>query len=95
MDFVIGLSVTRGHSVIVVVVDRLTKYCHLGSLLGGYSIPMVADYFIKHIIRLHNVPKTLISDRDKVFISRFWKEILTRSGMTLQLSTAYHLETDR
>lgn len=95
MDFVTGLSATKEHSVIVVVVDRLTKYCHLGSLPAGYSTPMVADFFIKHIIRLHSVPKTLVSDKDKVFVRHFWKEILERSGTTLQLSTAYHPETDR
>lgn len=49
MDFVTRLPSIKGHSVIVVVVDRLTKYCHLGTLLAGYLAAMVADYFIKQI----------------------------------------------
>lgn len=49
MDFVTGLPAVRGHMVIIVVVDRLSKYCHLGSLSANYSAMLVADYFIKRI----------------------------------------------
>lgn len=94
LDFITGLPVVRGQSVIIVVVDRLSKYCHLESLPAGYSATMVADYFIKEIIRLHRIPKRMVSDRDKVFLSRFWQEIFSRSGTTLSLSTAYHPQTD-
>lgn len=76
MDFVTDLPTTKGHFVIVIVVDRLTKYCHLGSLPASYSASSVADFFIKHNIQLHGVPKTLVSNHDKVFIRNFWKEIL-------------------
>lgn len=89
-----GLPVVRGQSVIVVVVDRLTKYCHLGDLSVRYSATLVANYFINQIIRLHDIPKTIVSDRDKVFLSKFWKDIFTRSGTTLKMSTAYHPKSD-
>lgn len=78
----------------MVVVDRLTKYFHLGSLLASYSAITIADYFINQIVRLHNIPKTIVSDRDKVFLSRFWKEIFAKSGTTLKMSMAYHPESD-
>lgn len=94
MDFVTGLPVVKGHTVIVVVVDRLTKYCHLGSLPASYSAITVADFFIKQIVRLHGIPKTIVSDRDKIFLSKFWKEIFSKSGTTLKMSTAYHPESD-
>lgn len=94
MDFVIGLPPTKGQAVIVVVVDRLTKYCHLGSLPANYLATLVADYFIKQVVRLHDVPKTIVSDWDKIFISKFWKELFTKSGTTLKISSAYHPETD-
>lgn len=71
MDFVTGLPLVRGHLVILVVIERLTKYCHMGSLPAGYSASSVADYFIKQIIILHRIPKSIILDRDKVFISWF------------------------
>lgn len=75
MDFVIGFPTVRGQSVICVVVDQLSKYCHLGSLIANYSASSVAEYFINQVICLHGIPKTIVFDRDKVFLSRFWKEI--------------------
>lgn len=55
---------------------------------------MVANYFVQEIIRLHGIPASIVSDRDKVFTSNFWKEINRLSGTTLKLSSAYHPETD-
>lgn len=86
MDFVTGLPSVRGHTIIVVVVDRLTKYCHLGSLPASYSASSVADYFVKQIIRLHCIPKTVVLDRDKFFLSKFCREVFTRSGTSLKIS---------
>lgn len=94
MDFITELPLVKGHTVIVVVVDRLTKYFHLGSLSASYSTSSVAEYFIKQIIRLHRIPKTIISDRDKIFLSKFWKEIFSQSDTTLKISTAYHPKSD-
>lgn len=94
MDFVTGLPVVLGHTVIIVVVDRLTKYCHLGSLPASYSAISVADYFIKQVIRLHGIPMTIVSDRDKIFLNKFWKEIFVRSGTTLKMTSAYHPDSD-
>lgn len=50
VDFVIGLLVVCDHSVIIIVVDRLSKYCHLGSLPPMYLAFSIADYFIHNII---------------------------------------------
>lgn len=94
IDFVTGLPPVKGHSVIVVVVDRLSKYCHLGSLPESYTAVSVAHFFTDHIVRLHGIPKKLVSDRDKVFLSRFWKELFLRSGTTINMSSAYHPESD-
>lgn len=94
MDFVTGLPLVKGKSVIIVVVDRLSKYCHLGSLSATYTAVSVAEFFVEHIVRLHGIPTKIVSDRDRVFLSKFWKELFSRSGMTLCMSTAYHPETD-
>lgn len=94
MDFVTGLPPVKGLLVIFVVIDRLSKYCHLGSLLASYSASSVTDYFIKQVVRLHGIPKTVVSDRDKVFLSKFWKEIFTQSGTSLMMSAAYNPKTD-
>lgn len=87
LDFVTGLPLVKGQSVIIVVVDRLSKYCHLGALPANYSANTVADFFAKQIIRLHGVPTKIIFDRDKIFLSRFWKEIFAQSGTTLRMSS--------
>lgn len=94
MDFVMGLPPIKGHAVIVVVVDRLTKYYHLGSLSANYSAALVAEYFIKQVVWLHDIPKTIVLDRDKIFLSKLWKEIFKQSRMTLKMSTVYHPESD-
>lgn len=52
---------------IVVVVVRLSKYCHLGSLPESYSAVAVARFFAENIVGLDGIPKKLVSDRDKVF----------------------------
>lgn len=83
-----------GYSIIIVVVDRLSKYCHLGSISAGYSTSAVADFFVQNIVRLHGLSKTMVSDRDKVFLSKFWQELFTKSGTKLSMSIAYHPESD-
>lgn len=66
-DFITCLPKVRGKSVIIVVVDRLTKFCHLGALLADYTSKMVVDYFIQNIIKLHGIPKSIVSDRDSLY----------------------------
>lgn len=82
------------HSVIIVVVDRLSKYCHLGSLPASYSAVTVADYFLRHIVRLHGKLMVMVFDRGKVFLNKLWKELFNRSGTKLSLSTSCHPEMD-
>lgn len=55
---------------------------------------MVATFFAENIIHLHGIPKKLVSDRDKVFLSKFWQELLRQSGTTIHMSSAYHLESN-
>ncbi|XP_039123663.1 uncharacterized protein LOC120260295 [Dioscorea cayenensis subsp. rotundata] len=55
---------------------------------------LVAETFIHHVAKLHGIPKTIISDRDKAFTSKFWNHLFSRMGTTLSMSTAYHPKTD-
>lgn len=94
IDFVTTLPLVHGNSVITVVVDMLSKYCHLRSLPANYSAVSVAEYFIKHIIRLQCMQAVIMFDRNKVFVKRFWKELCNCSRNKFSIFTTYHPEID-
>jgi len=94
MDFIEGLPRVAGHEVIFVVVDRLSKAAHFMALKHPYSAVDVAQSFMSGVFKLHGMPKTIVSDRDPIFTSRFWKELFKLQKVTLLTSSAYHPQTD-
>ncbi|RVW13399.1 Transposon Tf2-8 polyprotein [Vitis vinifera] len=94
LDFIDGLPSSQGKDSIMVVVDRLSKYAHFIALSHSFSAKMIAEKFVENIIKLHGMPKSIISDRDPIFVSKFWQEFFTMSGTQLKLSSAYHPQTD-
>ena len=94
MDFITGLPSYRGNTCIFVVVDRFSKGLHLGMLPTQHSAHTVALLFIELVGRLHGMPKSIASDRDLLFISKFWRELFTLSGTKLRLSSSYHPQSD-
>lgn len=83
-----------GKNVVMVVVDRLSKYTHFVPLAHPYMVGIVARLFLGNFFKLHGMPQAIVSDRDLVFTSNFWKEIFRLSGIQLLLSLVYHLQTD-
>ena len=67
MDFVEGLPKSKGKDVILVVVDRLTKYAHFLTLSHPFTATQVANLFMDNIFKLHGPPKIIVSDSDRTF----------------------------
>jgi hypothetical protein len=84
----------RGKSVILTVVDRFSKYCHFLPLAHPYSAESVAQAFFAEIVRLHGVPQSIVSDRDSVFKSNFWTELMRLMGTKLHMTSAFHPQSD-
>lgn len=94
MDFVEGLPKSNGKDVILVIVDRLTKYAHFISLSHPFTAHKVAQLFIDHIYKLHGLPTAIVSDRDRIFTSDLWQELFKALHVSLQFSSAYHPQSD-
>jgi transposase InsO family protein len=75
-------------------VDRLSKSAHFIPIRTTNTASQLAPIYTREIIRLHGVPKTIISDRDAKFTSRFWESLQNALGTEIRFSTAFHPQTD-
>ncbi|GJY95070.1 putative reverse transcriptase domain-containing protein [Tanacetum coccineum] len=95
MDFVTKLPRTSsGHDTIWVIVDRLTKFAHFLPMHEDYKMDRLARLYLNEIVARHGVPISIISDHDSRFTSRFWQSMQEALGTRLDMSTAYHPQTD-
>ena len=90
MDFIEGLLVSKRKDTIMVVADKFTKTAHFISLSHPFDAPTVARIFLDQACKLHKVPLSMLSNRDKVFTSQFWSELFSLLRTKLNLSTTYH-----
>lgn len=78
----------------MVVVDKLSKYVHFIAISHPFTSLSVVQVFMDNILKLHGIPATIVCDRDKVFVSQFWKELFMLHGTQLKMSTSYHPQSD-
>ena len=101
MDFIVKLPLSKDtitdikYNSTLVVVDRLTKYAHFIPWKEKRNAKDLAKVILKEIIANHGIPQNIISDRDKLFTSKFWNTWTRQLGTKIKLSTAYHPRTDR
>lgn len=78
----------------MVMVNMLTMVAHFILVKSIYSTSVVALVLIKEIVRLHDVVKNIVLERDGKFTSRFWKELFVSFRIEFPFSTIYHLQRD-
>ena len=94
MDFIVGLPECLNYNSIWVIVDRFTKQAHFVPTVDTMTAKELADLFLREVFRLHGMPDDIVSDRDSLFTSKYWKKVTELLGIKRNLSTAFHPQTD-
>ena len=94
IDLIIGLPKSEGKSVVMVVVDKITKYSHFNVLSHPFKVSMITNSFMETIQKLHGTPNIILSDRDLIFTSNFWTKLFSCLGTQMDHISSYHPQSD-
>lgn len=94
MDFINGLHQSGVHNCLMVIVDLRTKFGHFLPLAHPYTATKIALLYMNQIYRIHGFPGAIVSDRDPVFTSNFWRELFKYAGTELRMGTTNHPQSD-
>jgi hypothetical protein len=90
MDFIVGLPMmTHKFDSILVIVDQLSKSAHFIPVNTNYKAQKYAEIYLAHVLCLHDILKTIISDRGSQFVAHFWQQLHASLGTHLIHSSAY------
>jgi hypothetical protein len=96
MDFAIDLPHSpHGKDAIWVIIDRLTKVAHFIPMKHTSSVADLVPLYIKEVVRLHGVPKSIVLDRDSKFASKFWQSLHNAMGTKIDMSVDFHPQIDK
>src|SRR6266436_4186331 len=95
MDLITGLLAQHGYNAILTIVDhgcsRVAIFLPCADTITG---PGIAQLYLDHVYQWFGLPSCMISDRDPRFTSHFGKALTTKLGISRNLSTAFHPQTD-
>ena len=95
MDFVTGLPRTqKGNNSVCVIIDRLTKVAHFIPVKTTFGGAILARIYLKEIVRLHGIPRKIVSDKGTQFTSKFWASLQKAMGTKLDFGTTYHPQSN-
>ena len=100
MNFIIklpkstNLAIGDKYDSILVMINKLTKYSHIIACTEKFIVEQLEYFVLNQLIRYHNIFKELISDRDKLFTSNYWRTLISMLETRLRMSTAYHSTTN-
>lgn len=89
MDFVEGLPIFKSYSVIMVAINRFSKYAYFLD-----KVAKVASIFLDNTFKLHGMSKSIVYDKGSTFTSSFWREFCKLQGVNLSYSLAYNPQSD-
>ncbi len=99
MNFVTGLLISANwkddnYDSKLVIIDRLTKMVHYEPVKIMIDVPSLTEVIIDVVVRHHGVSKSIVTDRDSLFTSKFWSLLCYFLGIKRKLSTAFYPQTD-
>ncbi len=94
IDFITDLPVSDGHTCILVIIDRFSKFCCLIPLTDLAKALQTAELLFNRVFRYYSIPEDIVSDRGPQFISRVWKAFFSLLGVTMSLSSGYHPQSN-